>query len=176
MRKPFQLTIPPLTSTHGAGECTLFLTNNCTGKGNQCVGNDQTKKFYIAFIFCQCCNQCCIIPNGTKQKTAFCFQIPIQNQFHYHRQNQSHHKFPVNQGAIAHDCHNGTGSENSINAPFNCQVRTCNLKVDGEFANILKKILSDKIFIIVTHEMNKTELCNRIIKMEKGKIIYDEYK
>ena len=51
-----------------------------------------------------------------------------------------------------------------------------NLKVDGEFANILKKILSDKIFIIVTHEMNKTELCNRIIKMEKGKIIYDEYK
>lgn len=41
---------------------------------------------------------------------------------------------------------------------------------DDNFCRILKKICEKKIVIIVTHEMDKTIFCNKIISIEKGNI------
>ena len=50
-----------------------------------------------------------------------------------------------------------------------------NVEFDREFAGILEHLIKDSMVIFVTHEKKKTAVCNRLIKMESGKIIYDTY-
>ena len=50
-----------------------------------------------------------------------------------------------------------------------------NVEFDQEFVEILKHLIKDSMVIYVTHEKKKTAVCNRLIKMEIGKIIYDAY-
>lgn len=50
-----------------------------------------------------------------------------------------------------------------------------NVEFDQEFVEILEHLIKDSMVIFVTHEKKKTAVCNRLIKMESGKIIYDTY-
>ena len=50
-----------------------------------------------------------------------------------------------------------------------------NVEFDREFAEILEHLIKDSMVIFVTHEKKKASVCNRIIRMESGKIIYDTY-
>ena len=50
-----------------------------------------------------------------------------------------------------------------------------NVEFDQKFLGILEHLIKDAIVIFVTHEKKKTSVCNRLIKMESGKIIYDAY-
>lgn len=50
-----------------------------------------------------------------------------------------------------------------------------NVEFDREFSGILEHLIKDSMAIFVTHEKKKASVCNRIIRMESGKIIYDTY-
>ena len=50
-----------------------------------------------------------------------------------------------------------------------------NVEFNLEFVEILEHLIKDSMVIFVTHEKKKTAVCNRLIKMESGKIIYDTY-
>lgn len=50
-----------------------------------------------------------------------------------------------------------------------------NVEFNLEFVEILEHLIKDSMVIFVTHEKKKTAVCNRLIKMESGKIIYDAY-